>query len=97
MTDTAQYWGAIYDESRRNRFIAEPPPGLIERIFRPGDWNEYKIVAKGNNVRLYLNGELTVDYTEMDESIPARGFIGLQIHGGSPFTETWYRNIRIEE
>ena len=97
MTDTTQYWGAIYDETRRNRFIAEPPPGLIERIFRPGDWNEYKIVAKGNNVRLYLNGELTVDYTEEDENIPARGFIGLQIHGGSPFTETWYRNIRIEE
>jgi len=97
MTDTARFWGAIYDESRRNRFIAEPPPGLIERIFRPNDWNEYKIVAKGNNVRLYLNDVLTVDYTETDESIPARGFIGLQIHGGSPYTETWYRNIRIEE
>jgi len=96
MTDTAAYWGAIYDESRRNRFIAEPPRELIERIFRPGDWNEYEIVAKGNNVKMFLNGVLTVDYTEPDANIPARGFIGLQIHSGPP-SETWYRNIRIEE
>jgi len=96
MTDTANYWGAIYDETRRNRFIAEPPRELIEQIFRPGDWNEYVIVCKGNNVKLYLNGVLTVDYTEDDATIPARGFIGLQIHDGPP-SEVWYRNIRVEE
>ena len=96
MTDTARYWGAIYDESRRNRFIAEPPKELIERIFRPNDWNLYEIVCKGNNVKLYLNGVLTADYTEPDENIPRRGFIGLQIHSGPP-SETWYRNIRIDE
>ena len=96
MTDTVAYWGALYDESRRNRFLAEPPKELMERIFRPNDWNDYKIVCKGNNVKIYLNGELTVDYTETDANIPARGFIGLQIHGGPP-SETWYRNIRIEE
>jgi hypothetical protein len=96
MTETANYWGAIYDESRRNRFIAEPPKELIERLFCPNDWNEYEIICKGNNVKVFLNGTLTVDYTETDESIPKRGFIGLQIHSGPP-SETWYRNIRIEE
>ena len=96
MTETTNYWGAIYDESRRNRFIAEPPKELIERIFRPNDWNEYEIVCKGNNVKVFLNGELTVDYTEEDATIPVRGFIGLQIHSGPP-SETWYRNVWIEE
>jgi len=96
MTDTANYWGAIYDESRRNRFIAEPPKELIQRIFRPNDWNEYEIVCRGKNVKLYLNGTLTVDYMEQDENIPLRGFIGLQIHSGPP-SECWYRNIRIAE
>jgi len=96
MTETTNYWGAIYDESRRNRFIAEPSKELIERIFRPNDWNEYVIVCKGNNVKVFLNGELTVDYTEADADIPQRGFIGLQIHSGPP-SETWYRNIRVEE
>ena len=94
MTETANYWGALYDESRRNRFLAEPKKELIESVFRPNDWNEYEIVCKGNNIKLYLNGTLTVDYTETESDIPAHGFIGLQIHGGPP-SETWYRNIRI--
>lgn len=96
MTDTVAYWGAIYDESRRNRFVAEPPRELMESLYRPNDWNEYEIVCKENNVKLYLNGTLTVDYTETDADIPLRGFIGLQVHGGPP-AEIWYRNIRIEE
>jgi len=96
MTDTTTYWGAIYDESRRNRFVAEPKPELIESIFRPNDWNEYEIVCRGNNIKLYLNGSLTVDYTETDGTIPPYGVFALQIYGGPP-SETWYRNIRIEE
>ena len=96
MTDTAQYWGAIYDEGMRNRFVAEPPPELIQRLVRPNEWNEYEIVCKGNNVKLYLNETLTVDYTEADTTIPARGVFGLQIHAGHS-SETWYRNIRVEE
>jgi hypothetical protein len=96
MTDNASYWGALYDESRRNRFLVTPPKELVEPIFRRNDWNEYEIVCKGNNVKIFLNGTLTVDYTETEANIPQRGFIGLQIHSGPP-SETWYRNIRIEE
>jgi hypothetical protein len=96
MTDTADYWGVLYDESRRNRFLAEPDKAVVASVFRVNDWNEYEIVCKGNNVKIFLNGKLTVDYTEADADIPARGFIGLQIHGGPP-SETRYRNVRIEE
>jgi hypothetical protein len=95
MTDTASYWGALYDESRRNRFLASPWHELVVTFYQ-NDWNEYEIVCKGNNIKLFLNGQLTVDYTEQDADIPARGFIGLQIHSGPP-SEIWYRNIRIEE
>ena len=95
LTSTTQYWGSIYDENRRNRTIAEPSRELIERLFRPGDWNEYMIVCKGNNIKVFLNGTLTVDYTETDADIPARGFIGMQIQGGA--NEVWYRSIRVEE
>ena len=96
MGDNIHLWGALYDESRRNRFLVKPPVEWIESILRPDDWNEYTIICKGSNVKLFLNGILTVDYTETDPDIPSRGFIGLQIHSGPP-SETWYRNIRIEE
>jgi HEAT repeat protein len=96
MTDTADYWGALYDESRRNRFLADAKREVVNPIFRPNDWNEYEIVCKGNSVKIFLNGVQTVEYTETEANIPTRGFIGLQIHSGPP-SETSYRNIRIEE
>ena len=53
-------------------------------------------VAEGRRIRLYLNGQLTVDYTEPDPKIPLAGVIALQIHGGPP-SEAWYREITLTE
>ncbi|MDR2346272.1 MAG: DUF1080 domain-containing protein [Planctomycetaceae bacterium] len=96
MTDTEKFWGCLYDESRRGKFLAEANLDEIKTIFRKNDWNELKIVCKDDNIKLYVNGKMTVDYTETDKKIPRKGIIGLQIHSGGP-SEAWYRNIRIEE
>jgi hypothetical protein len=90
------YWGALYDESRRNRVLAKPDPKLLEKIVRHDDWNEYRIRAEGPRIRLWLNGELTVDYTEKDDRIERSGIIGLQVHGGAK-TKVYYKDIRIED
>lgn len=94
MTTDGAYWGSLYDESRRNRFLAQPDPEQVKRLYRPGEWNRYRIVCRGNRVIIYLNGEQTVDYTET-EFPPQPGLIGLQIHAGPP-SRALYRNIRIE-
>src|SRR5262245_52458685 len=57
------YWGALYDESRRNKVLARPAKDVIEKLVKE-DWNEYVIRAEGPRIRLWLNGKLTVDYTE---------------------------------
>jgi HEAT repeat protein len=90
------YWGCLYDESRRNKMLARPTSEVIRRALRPADWNVYEIRCEGPRVQLWLNGVLTVDYTESDAAIPAAGIIGLQIHGGGP-SEAWYRNITVSE
>ncbi len=87
-------WGALYDESRRRKMLAEGPKEKLTGWVKDGEWNELRILAKGNRIQLFLNGHETVDYTEKDAEIPRRGVIGLQIHSGPP-TEAWYRNIRI--
>jgi hypothetical protein len=92
----AKYWGALYDETRRNRILAEPPPEMVADLVRLNDWNEYEIRAEGRRIRLRLNGRETVDYTEPDASIPQTGIIGLQIHGGGK-ARVWFRDITIEE
>ncbi|MEC8556849.1 MAG: DUF1080 domain-containing protein [Planctomycetota bacterium] len=89
-------WGALYDESRRRKMLAEGPPEKVSKWLKDGDWNEMKILAKGDHVQLFLNGKLTVDYKEQGKDIPTRGIIGLQIHSGPP-TEALYRKIRIRE
>ena len=91
------YWGKLYDESRRRKVLAgDDKDELIKKTVKHGDWNEYIIRAEGPRIRLWLNGELTVDYTDPDEGIARTGIIGLQIHSGPP-SEAWYRNIRIVE
>jgi len=88
-------WGALYDESRRNKMLAEGDKEKVPAWLRKDDWNELIVRARGNRIQIWLNGNPTVDYTEMDEKIPKTGVIALQIHSGPP-TEAWYRNIRIK-
>jgi len=90
------WWGSLYDESRRRTMLAKADPAVIKKVLKPDDWNKYVIRCEGPRIRLYLNGTLTVDYTEKDPKIPLEGIIGLQIHSGPP-SEAWYREIRIQE
>jgi hypothetical protein len=90
------YWGALYDESRRNKVLAKPAKDVIEKLVKHDDWNEYTIRCEGPRVRLWLNGTLTVDYTEDDDKIERSGVIGLQIHGGAK-AKVYYKNITVEE
>lgn len=90
------WWGCLYDESRRKKVLAGPEQEERRKIIKRDDWNDYRILCEGRRIRLWINGKPTVDYTEPDESIPQKGLIGLQIHGGPP-SEAWYRNIRIRK
>ena len=89
------YWGALYDESRRKKVLVKPSKEVIEQAVKRDDWNEYVIRCEGPRVRLWLNGTLTVDYTEADPKIARSGIIGLQIHGGAK-AKVYYKNITVE-
>lgn len=89
------YWGRLYDESRRRKFLAPFATKEAAKATKEG-WNDYKIRCEGKRIRLWINGILTCDYTEKDESIPLKGLIALQAHSGPPF-EASYRKIVIKE
>ena len=91
-----KYWGCLYDESRRRKILAQAEPDLLERIVKVDDWNTYEIRCQGKRIVLKLNGVVTVDYTEPDDTIEQVGLIGLQIHSGPP-SEAWYKDITIRE
>lgn len=89
-----QYWGALYDEHRRNKMLAKPSPTQQEKLFNKESWNSYFIRAEGRRVTLKVNGETTVDYVEADDAIARTGIIALQLHSG-PAMRVDFRNIRI--
>jgi len=77
------WWGKIYDESRRNKVVGEAANlQAVNDAIRPGDWNEYRILAEGRRIRSWINDVPALDYTEADQSIPLDGHIGFQVHGG---------------
>lgn len=88
------YWGALYDESRRNKVLAGPDHEKMKSVVKADEWNEYVIRAEGPRIRIWLNGVQTVDYVESDPKIETSGVIALQIHGGPP-SEAWYKDITL--
>lgn len=69
--------------------------------FRDGQWNEYRIVARGPRIQTFINGEPIEDLVdeEMYQTHP-KGFIGLQVHGVGDNDKTFkvaWRNLRIRE
>ncbi len=91
------WWGSLYDESRRNKVLAQSDMAKLEPVLKKDDWNEYRIRCEGPRIQLWMNGVQTVDYTEPDEKIAAQdGFIALQIHGGAK-AEVRFKDVAIIE
>ena len=88
------YWGSLYDESRRNKTLAQPDSLIIKKILHTNDWNHYRVRCNGKKIQIWLNDVLTVDYTEEDDTIAQSGLIALQIHGGGK-AEVAYRNLQL--
>ncbi len=72
------------------------PANQYAVLFRDNDWNDYRIVAIGEHVAVYVNGTL---FSEMqDRQVDQRdlsGSLALQLHSGG-HTKVEFRNIRLE-
>jgi hypothetical protein len=91
----AGWWGALYDETRRNKVLIKPDAESVKKAIKPNEWNEYLIRARGKRIETAINGVKMIDYTEPDDSIPQFGLIGLQVHGGGA-AELSYKDIEIQ-
>ena len=92
--------GYIYGEAAGGWMT--PKAKLIpHKHFKDGEWNSYRVLAKGANIKVWINGNLISDLTheEKFKSHP-NGFIGLQVHGigkrKGPFQVCW-RNLKLKE
>lgn len=92
------WWGALYDESRRNKVLVKPDPAVIEKLIKKNQWNDYTVTAKGDKITLEINGTQTVEWTETEpaEKVARDGRIFFQVHSGAPL-EIRLKDIRIKK
>ena len=91
------WYGKLYDESRRNKVIAESKDAAaVLASVKEGEWNEYRILVEGPRIRSWINGVPALDFTETEANIAQDGKIGLQIHAGGP-AEVQVKDVSIEE
>ena len=88
------YWGCLYDESRRNLVLEQASPRASETLNKTG-WNRYEVRAMGDRIRLSLNGDTSVEYREKAPAIARDGRIAFQIHAGGPM-EIQFKDIQIQ-
>jgi hypothetical protein len=88
-----QFWGSLYGEASGGMMKAADP-GLVARVLRWDDFNDYYIKCAGKHVTIKLNGETTVD--DDFPNLPDEGIIAWQLHNGPPM-EVSFKNIRFKD
>ncbi len=89
--------GGIYEEAARGWLYPMSYNRDAHKVFKPGDWNQFRIEAIGNTIRTYING---VSFANLVDDARPEGLIALQVHGignkqEHEGKEIRWRNIRI--
>lgn len=94
--------GYLYGEATDRGWLTPDDVRKPHSHLKNGEWNKYRVLAKGPRIQTWINGHQVSDLT-LDEPFHqkyAKGFIGLQVHGigagQGPYDVAW-RNIRIRE
>ncbi len=68
----------------------------IQAKIKDEQWNDYVVIAKGNHLQHFINGQQTVDIIDEQSSKAAKsGVLALQIHQGPPMV-VQFKNVRIK-
>ena len=77
----------------REGFIA--PKAELQKAIQDGQWNVVRIVANGNLLQHYVNGQLMSQVKDNDlANRRLQGQLGVQVHVGPPMTVE-FRNLRV--
>jgi len=67
------------------------------KSYKPEAWNTYRIICRGPDITLHVNGVLMCQITDHDASTAGKGgIIALQMHPGPPM-KVQFKNINLKE
>ncbi len=105
------YSGILYEEKGRGilanrgeritiaadggKKAGEPIGKNLEKFIKPGEWNEFRIVAQGPRLRHFINGQLMSETVDEEAGKRAtQGVLALQLHAGPPM-KVEFKDIRL--
>lgn len=92
--------GYVYSEATGRGWLTPKERLIPHKRMKDGEWNHYRIVAKGPRIQTWINGDMVEDITDEQEfETHPKGFIGLQVHGIRPGTGPYdvaWKNIRLK-
>lgn len=77
--------------------LADAKRDSLQALIRKEDWNECRLLIRGNRMQHYINGALMSEVIDNDlENRTMAGWFGVQVHVGPPM-KIEYRNFRYRE
>jgi hypothetical protein len=90
--DPAKDVGGLYETNGRG-WVSQPTAAQVATWFKPGEWNEMTVAARGGHIVVHVNGHKSVELT----GDPGRtnGRFALQVHGGMD-NDVWFKDLEIQ-
>jgi len=89
--DATKDVGGLYETNGRS-WVSQPTPAQVATWFKPGEWNEMTVSAKGGHITVHVNGKKTAELP--DDPGRKEGKFALQVHGGQD-CDVWFKDIEI--
>jgi hypothetical protein len=84
----------LYETGGRG-WVARPTAEFVKEHFKPGEWNEMIVTARGRDITTTLNGAKAVELKN-DPTRWVEGPIALQLHGGAD-VEVYFKDVEMLE
>ncbi|NQT85864.1 DUF1080 domain-containing protein, partial [bacterium] len=91
--DNSKEVAGLYETGGR-AWVKRPDPKVIEKIYKPGEWNRMSITATGRNVVVMLNGVKTAELK--NDKGRVKGRFAMQLHGGMDM-EVMFKAIEMRD
>jgi hypothetical protein len=67
-------------------------------LHNPGEWNDYRIIARGRLITHEINGVAVANASDDDPLYRSSGLLALELDGGrQPAFKLWFKNIRLKK
>ncbi len=83
--------GGLYETEGRG-WVAQAEAGQLEKIYKPGEWTDMTVSARGGDVRVFVNHRQTAAL--LDDPGRREGLLGLQLHGGEEM-EVYFKDLEV--